>query len=774
MGNSMQLKRERTDPKRWRKRHILICRILFFVCVLRFASAAYWNAPPNRLLLRRIRKSSELCSLSNPWLGWNANENESHLKMTATEQHELTIPLAHEYTEKTEPKSPSINDDKPNPKIKSEHPDFDPSSPDHQVCRVVALPDGKLPTAKSDLPASLVDSPVLLDKLDAIYNAMSHEETRRLRYLERSKTMEPVFDEEEEANLVSVLRTSLEDAGFELLSQRDVDLCEALNVGYLLRLSIAPDVAGCDPTISREFYPEHFDKDGNPDGELLFGGRVLLYRRGYSSETTEGKLLLPKLDYLQASVVQRSARRVTEVIGRIERRLLSTVTAASRKVRNGVQNQLANIASNVPNPSVARFLRVEWGWKEVDKDALDAQDVDESARRGFFKFSRYSGSNKYRSPIPAEALDPFLSCDPMEVEFVNGDDVDGLKREFNNSAFTCQYDFDDSSRQASSIDEDILLERISINNVVDLSTSQGRRNVVKRFFAKSKLVEPTFEEVVAIWRPLPEKPKRKVLPPKFVYSVAEIFEWEDKLPEFQEPDPDPLPPPLEIRSFDRVPMANAFAVLPKTKLLFRPADAFVFDFVTFFSFAAVIFSQRFDNPRLDLLALVSGTVWIIRTIIRYSNKLARYDLLVKKFLTSKISHRNSGALKYITREAGNQRATRAALVYLWLAKQMDETNGGPIARTKLIRQGSLGVNGILQANDSSPHRYVRVDIDAALNDLSDLNLIEFDSDEDFLVGIVRDEQAVVETLRSTWDKVFDETLSHNRLIGRRDHSLKSR
>jgi hypothetical protein len=285
---------------------------------------------------------------------------------------------------------------------------------------------------------------------------------------------------------------------------------------------------------------------------------------------------------------------------------------------------------------------------------------------------------------------------------------------------------------------------------------------VKRFFAISQLVEPAYEEVVAIWRPLPEKPKPKprLLPPKFVYDIAEIFEIDDKLPELDEPEPEPLPCQLEIRTFDDVPMANAPAVLPKTRLVFRPADAFVFDLITIVSLFAVFGSVRFDNPRLDVLALLSGTLWIVRTLIRYSNKLARYDLLVKKFLTSKISHRNSGALKYITRAAGTQRATRAALVHLWLTRLRKMTKG-EITRQSLIKDGPLGVNDFLKTNKT-----VRVDMEAALNDLVDLDLIGFSNDGEILY-YVRDDETVLETLKTTWNNLFEDRLSLSRILGRR-------
>ncbi len=74
---------------------------------------------------------------------------------------------------------------------------------------------------------------------------------------EEEQQVDPVAEE----RLVSSVRTSLENAGFELLSKRDIDLCESLNAGYLLRLSILPDVSELDE-IAQEFYPERFDADG--------------------------------------------------------------------------------------------------------------------------------------------------------------------------------------------------------------------------------------------------------------------------------------------------------------------------------------------------------------------------------------------------------------------------------------------------------------------------------------------------------------------------------
>jgi hypothetical protein len=311
-----------------------------------------------------------------------------------------------------------------------------------------------------------------------------------------------------------------------------------------------------------------------------------------------------------------------------------------------------------------------------------------------------------------------------------------------------------------------LLKRVTISNLVDIFTREGRRNLINTLFSKSELVEPTYEEVCVVWRPLPKeelesKQQRRFrpTPPKFLYDLADMYDI-DGLPKLPRKEPKPPPSPLEIRTFEGVEMANLPAVLPKTKLVFRPADAFVFDLVSIASFLLIAGSLKFDSPKLDLIALVSISLWIIRTVFRYSNKLARYDLLVKKFLTSKISHRNSGALKYLVTEAGSQRATRAALVHSWLTSRLRRSEETLLDRNEVVLTGQEKVNELIEDLKETP-----VDIDAALNDLEDLELVR--SNDDGTLDVVHSKDSVVRTLKRKWEWLFDGKLSLNALIGRR-------
>lgn len=251
--------------------------------------------------------------------------------------------------------------------------------------------------------------------------------------------------------------------------------------------------------------------------------------------------------------------------------------------------------------------------------------------------------------------------------------------------------------------------------------------------------------------------QKNYYPPKVVSEFADMFDIEG----FEAAPEEGKEPPLgqlEIRNFAGVPMANLPAVMPKTKLVFRPADAFLFDFISFATFLLVVSSVRLDSPGLDLLALISVGLWTFRTVIRYSNKLARYDLLVKKFLTSKITHRNSGALKYLTSEAGSQRAQRALLVHAWLSHEFklvsspfarEDEKAPPILRSLLKKTGVKGVNKILKTE-----KQIDVDVDKAMIDLEDLRLVTFSRDGEELL-YVQDPITSIDVVRRAWKDLLE-------------------
>jgi len=636
------------------------------------------------------------------------------------------------------------------------------------ICRIVASADCKITQLTSTRNE-------LLGIIDAISHAKLHGDTQnQIDYLEsvhksqkqRKSPTNVFFDEQREEDAVSNLRNNLENSGFQLLTNRDLELCKALNAGYLLRLSILPDVSQCDPFIGREFYPELYSEpdesidDNEEESEtsndteaLLFDGRILVYRRGYSEEITKGRLLLPKFDYLQSSLVQRTASNFARQIGVVERMITEWVSEVVSNFVQVFQNKVQSLVKELPE-NVQPILN-------STINDFDERKCKTKNKRKKLKLGRYGNAKFVDSPDNLDSLSPFLVCEVDDEDSIESSVMDveqdmysGLK----SGILACQYDMnelkdDSKSNTESEVKEIQLLKRVSISNLVDFYSKGGRRRLIKSLFGDAELVEPTYEEVILVWRPLLPKPKvkKEIKLPKLIYDVAEIFEVENRLPEKPKQDTKPKLLPLEIRAFDRVPMANLLAVFPKTKLIFRPADAFIFDLVNVSTFLAVLSSVKFDSPKLDLLALITVTLWILRTFFRYSNKLARYDLLVNKFLTSRISHRNTGAFRYVANEAAIQRARRASLVYEWLVDYVaDKSPGTMITRDQIIRNGLTGVNKILNMDQR-----VQVDLEAALKDLVELDLISFSNDDSAALIELKSGLSAKDSLTFVWNKLFE-------------------
>lgn len=382
------------------------------------------------------------------------------------------------------------------------------------VCRIVASADYKIPPSllhnKEQKPNDL------LTQIDALSHAATHQKTQnQLQYMESiHKTYQLIkgdannnmiydnilYNQDNEQKVVLELRKSLEDSGFQLLTQRDLELCQALNEGYLLRLSILPDVAGLDPSIGKEFYPELYkNKDQNVVGsknqnektsDLLFDGRILVYRRGYSEEVTRGRLLLPKFDYLQSSLVQRTASKFAKKLGNLERRFSSWLI----EILNDFLSQILNELPKTVQKQILKVTKID-NIIEENSDRTKSNNQNSSINK--LALGRYRTGKAIDTFDNNDALSPFLVCevsDEMNIESDTDAEKD-LYEVLNEGTIVCQHDLNQDGRDKNMN----LLRRVSISNLVDFFSVGGRRRLVKSLFATSELVEPTFEEVCIVY-----------------------------------------------------------------------------------------------------------------------------------------------------------------------------------------------------------------------------------------------------------------------------------
>ena len=151
------------------------------------------------------------------------------------------------------------------------------------------------------------------------------------------------------------------------------------------------------------------------------------------------------------------------------------------------------------------------------------------------------------------------------------------------------------------------------------------------------------------------------------------------------------------------------------------------------------------------------SIFAIRTFFRYSNKYARYDLLVNKFLTKKLTHIGTGALNYIVSEANSQRALRLGLVRDWLTENKicllgKKSNAAEDLKLDydILQLGKSFANNRASTNDAR----VDVDIIAAVGELDSLGLLDIVDDGKSLRFQVKDEQPTKENIQQLWNDVL--------------------
>lgn len=156
-----------------------------------------------------------------------------------------------------------------------------------------------------------------------------------------SDTSSPGLDE---------LCNDLASAGFVLLGERDAALAETLQPTAAERLAVRPQLGRCDPWLAAELDAESWASDDAV--ELLeLDGRVLIWRRGYGSETQEGRLLLEKLDYLQEQLVDSVAEAAAGLARQLMGRRAVEAAASGREATPTAQYDRASLADALDTPA---------------------------------------------------------------------------------------------------------------------------------------------------------------------------------------------------------------------------------------------------------------------------------------------------------------------------------------------------------------------------------------------------------------------------------------
>ncbi|EOD16295.1 hypothetical protein EMIHUDRAFT_210636 [Emiliania huxleyi CCMP1516] len=349
-------------------------------------------------------------------------------------------------------------------------------------------------------------------------------------------TVEAVNDPPDDGDVAS-LCSDLRLAGFEPLGKGDAALASSLRPTAFERLAVRPRLANLDASLAREVH-------GSDADELLYDGRVVLWRRRYGSESREGRLVLDKLDYLQQALVQRALVAPATLL---LQRARETAIAASAKAA-------ARFGGEEPKEEPSGLLGA----------LLGRSNLSEPTYAELVVLWR-----RPASPLAATARSSL---------------VRGLPAVLSATAGALRPDDEGS---------------LSLGSLGSLSRADLTR------------LREDANEALAAARSRP-----------------------------------PPPPPLEMRFFVDIPIANFALVLPDSRPAFQLSDWLRLDLISTPALVATLASLRYDDSRLDLASAIAVGAWALRTVFSFRSAYGRYELLLQRTISDKLSIRDAAEVDF--------------------------------------------------------------------------------------------------------------------------------
>ncbi|GMH57565.1 hypothetical protein TL16_g02417 [Triparma laevis f. inornata] len=206
----------------------------------------------------------------------------------------------------------------------------------------------------------------------------------------------------------------------------------------------------------------------------------------------------------------------------------------------------------------------------------------------------------------------------------------------------------------------ITANRTTLRSIYSTDSWGGfKLRLLKNLFTKTKLVEPTYEEVVVLWCPSPKKPsKRSFFRRK--PSVKKLLR--------KPKTPTPLPSP-QIRIFQNVPLTSLPSTLPSYTLRYKTSDSFRLDIISLLTFFPLLLKLTSLKYKKTLAILT--VIWFIRSFLRYNNIRRVYRLALTQFLERTTLFTDEKSFKYLTEVHDEIRAVYSGIVADWLMKGYD-------------------------------------------------------------------------------------------------------
>eukprot|EP00879_Flechtneria_rotunda_P011142 GHRR01011640.1.p1 GENE.GHRR01011640.1~~GHRR01011640.1.p1 ORF type:complete len:553 (+),score=248.04 GHRR01011640.1:1485-3143(+) len=194
------------------------------------------------------------------------------------------------------------------------------------------------------------------------------------------------------------------------------------------------------------------------------------------------------------------------------------------------------------------------------------------------------------------------------------------------------------------------------------SSNSARPGLLQTFWNPVEVVEPTFRQLLVVHRKKPRLPRWRWLGGQQQAANSRQL-------------------PIQIQVYRDIPLPHWQVVFPDKLLQFRPFDLLRLDLFGLAGITAAVAQAKYTSAVLELLTLVSFTIWGTRLVLGYMRMDDRYKSIVAQLLADRTVASGEGALNYIAMSAALQQFKQAATAYVLLTAANKEMDAEQLATT---------------------------------------------------------------------------------------------
>ncbi|KAG1668383.1 hypothetical protein FOA52_004893 [Chlamydomonas sp. UWO 241] len=213
------------------------------------------------------------------------------------------------------------------------------------------------------------------------------------------------------------------------------------------------------------------------------------------------------------------------------------------------------------------------------------------------------------------------------------------------------------------------VSKVSLEDVLDLGVQRGLGELLRLLLAQVTLNEPAFSEMVVVYRTVP--PPRPARTPSAVRRVLGLARGGGEPPVVvggggREAAAGRRGRPIQLRVYRDIPLPNWKVLLPDKLLQFRPLDLVRNDVFAIAGLVAVLAQARYESVVLEAVTIVSASAALVRVVLGYQRMGDRYRSYVNDVLQQRTVASQEGAVDFLASAAATQQFKQASLAYTLL------------------------------------------------------------------------------------------------------------